>query len=524
MRIFSNDQDRPRLDIPILANILPPDTLGPELLNMEITPGDVLLRQFFQVDVTLKDANRVEEAYLFYITGGDTTLRTYQMNTEDHVDFNFVSQPADVPIQGVAFYIWARDERGNIGKSDIISPPVQFRDKSLATTLPQSSFPDGIPKKLWRLISVPAGLNEPDVVGTLADDFDGEPNSRKWRIFESGSNSSSSSWIQPESIEPGKGYWLIQNVHEKRHVSTGSGKTIPLTGFDLTLEPGWNLIGSPYAFPVAPVFDSNFFYGPLSYGAEGEGWNASDTLHPWGGYVVYNKADSPVDLAIEPLERYSEDSQLNRLKRSHEVGEWNLRLAATGRKYSDSDNFIGRTVGAEEGIDKFDNPEPPYPEQFMSLVLKNTSNTGEPVIVTSDIRSVHERNGIWDGEIRIKGEKGPVTVSTDLAGSFPEDDIILLLDMTTREQYYLPQNYPNPFNPSTTIEFTLPQPSDVSLVIYNLMGQEVRTLNHKMMDTGRHTIQWHGKNNRGEMVSSGVYFVRFHSGEFSTSRKMVLMK
>ena len=68
------------------------------------------------------------------------------------------------------------------------------------------------------------------------------------------------------------------------------------------------------------------------------------------------------------------------------------------------------------------------------------------------------------------------------------------------------------------------QVSDVSLVIYNLMGQEVRTLKQKMMDTGRHTIQWHGKNNRGEMVSSGVYFVRFYSGAFTASRKMVLMK
>ncbi|MBH31947.1 MAG: hypothetical protein CMG71_08215 [Candidatus Marinimicrobia bacterium] len=570
LRIFSNDQDRPRLNIPILATILPPDTVGPEFRDLQITSGDVKLKQFFSLDAELVDANKIEQALFYFLQGGDTTFTATPMVTEDSIKYNFVSAPADVIMRGIAFYILAQDERGNFSVSDTISPPVNFRDQSLATTLPQSSFSDGIPKKLWRLISVPAGLNEPDVVGTLADDFDGKPNSRKWRIFESGSNSSSSSWIQPESIEPGKGYWLIQNVHEKRHVSTGSGKTIPLTGFDLTLEPGWNLIGSPYAFPVAPVFDSNSFYGPLSYGEEGEGWNASDTLHPWGGYVVYNKADSPVDLAIEPLERYSEDSQLNRLKRSHEVGEWNLRLAATGRKYSDSDNFIGRTVGAEEGIDRFDNPEPPYPEQFMSLVLKNTSNTGETVIVTSDIRSVHKRNGIWDGEIRFKGEKGPVAVSTDLAGSFPEDDIILLLDMTTREEYYLlnegtfdiskysedfpyqfkvfagsptfvaaalaealallpedftlRQNYPNPFNPSTTIEFTLPQPSDVSLVIYNLMGQEVRTLNQKMMDTGRHTIQWHGKNNRGEMVSSGVYFIRFHSGKFSISRKMVLMK
>ena len=92
------------------------------------------------------------------------------------------------------------------------------------------------------------------------------------------------------------------------------------------------------------------------------------------------------------------------------------------------------------------------------------------------------------------------------------------------DEFTLRQNYPNPFNPSTTIEFTLPQPTEISLVIYNLMGQEIRTLKRGMMDTGHHSILWHGKDNRGQLVSSGVYFIQFYSREFTASHKMVLMK
>ena len=109
--------------------------------------------------------------------------------------------------------------------------------------------------------------------------------------------------------------------------------------------------------------------------------------------------------------------------------------------------------------------------------------------------------------------------SPEFVASAMADALSLLPD-----EFTLRQNYPNPFNPSTTIEFTLPQPTEISLVIYNLMGQEVRTLKRGMADTGHHSILWHGKDNRGQLVSSGVYLVRFYSPEFTASHKMVLMK
>lgn len=87
------------------------------------------------------------------------------------------------------------------------------------------------------------------------------------------------------------------------------------------------------------------------------------------------------------------------------------------------------------------------------------------------------------------------------------------------------QNYPNPFNPSTTIGFELPNSGLVSVRIYNIMGQLVKTLSdNKSYEAGKHSIMWNGKNNNGEEVPSGVYFYRITSGNETQTKKMLLIK
>jgi len=90
--------------------------------------------------------------------------------------------------------------------------------------------------------------------------------------------------------------------------------------------------------------------------------------------------------------------------------------------------------------------------------------------------------------------------------------------------YSLAQNFPNPFNPVTNIGFGLPEDSRVSIVIYNVLGQQVKTLVNKDMTAGYRFIQWDGKDNFGRNVTSGVYLVMMQSKGFHQVRKMVLMK
>ena len=91
-------------------------------------------------------------------------------------------------------------------------------------------------------------------------------------------------------------------------------------------------------------------------------------------------------------------------------------------------------------------------------------------------------------------------------------------------EFNLYQNYPNPFNPSTLIKYALPKSSTVSLVIYNLMGQEIRRWDESDAVPGYYEKIWNGTNQAGIPVSSGIYIYRITTAEFIQMRKMVLLK
>lgn len=90
--------------------------------------------------------------------------------------------------------------------------------------------------------------------------------------------------------------------------------------------------------------------------------------------------------------------------------------------------------------------------------------------------------------------------------------------------FELGPNYPNPFNPGTTIPFVLDESSEVSVTIYNMSGQAVRTLLSEVRPIGAHQVDWDGADDAGAQVASGVYLYRLHSGTGERVRRMVLIR
>lgn len=94
--------------------------------------------------------------------------------------------------------------------------------------------------------------------------------------------------------------------------------------------------------------------------------------------------------------------------------------------------------------------------------------------------------------------------------------------------FSLAQNFPNPFNPRTTISYSLAKRSLVSLKVYNLLGQEIRTLVHRFQPSGSYTITWEGQTNSGRSLASGIYFykltVKRNETVVSETKKMLLLK
>lgn len=91
-------------------------------------------------------------------------------------------------------------------------------------------------------------------------------------------------------------------------------------------------------------------------------------------------------------------------------------------------------------------------------------------------------------------------------------------------EYILSQNYPNPFNSSTMISYQIPKNINVSIEIYNILGQKVASLVDKRQNAGRYQIQWEGKNQKGEEIASGLYILRFSTSDFVQSKKLLLLR
>jgi photosystem II stability/assembly factor-like uncharacterized protein len=110
------------------------------------------------------------------------------------------------------------------------------------------------------------------------------------------------------------------------------------------------------------------------------------------------------------------------------------------------------------------------------------------------------------------------------------DDLVTRVPQNPEQPvaFALEQNYPNPFNPSTTITYSVSTGSAVHLAVYNASGQEVRTLVHERVPSGKYTITWDGRNDGGIAVASGMYFYRIRVGDGASrqqqSKKMLLLK
>ncbi len=134
---------------------------------------------------------------------------------------------------------------------------------------------------------------------------------------------------------------------------------------------------------------------------------------------------------------------------------------------------------------------------------------------------------VQDGEMRVLTLTGMTYDSIPIMG---QDCVVIIhkgaakLSAETPTEFSLSSNYPNPFNPETNISFTLPERTQVTLIIYNILGERVKTLVNRDMEAGIHTIHWDGADGSGNSIASGIYFYKLSAGDFTATKKMVLTK
>ena len=149
-------------------------------------------------------------------------------------------------------------------------------------------------------------------------------------------------------------------------------------------------------------------------------------------------------------------------------------------------------------------------------IVESNNQQGLVRIPYSFNGNVLDISGVNISDVIVSGPKGKIAdVSTGIISA----NVKLVPGV-----YALHQNYPNPFNPKTEIRFDVPEASVVEISIYNLMGQKVKTLANKDIAPGYHVMQWDGTNDRGSMVSTGMYFYTLHTNKYHAMRKMLFLK
>ena len=175
----------------------------------------------------------------------------------------------------------------------------------------------------------------------------------------------------------------------------------------------------------------------------------------------------------------------------------------------------------EEPHDLFGEIEMLFPLSWIMLSeIEGELGYGEASIIDVTINTEEMEIGMHECEIVITDNR----LETRIPVTVEVIDLIENDENEVSSAVELIGNYPNPFNPVTEIMFNMQHAGIVNLTIYNVRGQIVKTLISENQEAGEHTVSWRGRDDSGTPVSSGVYFYKFSTSDYATTKKMVLMK
>ncbi|NUN69796.1 MAG: T9SS type A sorting domain-containing protein [Bacteroidetes bacterium] len=440
------------------------------------------------------------------------------------------------------------------------------------------AMPAKTPNEIYQLISIPVEAKDVDLIAALKANL-GEIDPLKWRLFGRYDAATGRYREFPSagftSLARGEAYWLI--TRGEFSLNFGSVTVLPAQDyFSITIPPGYSMIGNPFPYPVSwkdsRIGDSVqtvlWGYDPSANAFAAE----SLVLAPFQGYFVKNLSKDSVTIRINPV-------RVPLAKRGTAPlladGEWKVTIDAASGKAADAGNTAGVTAGAEAEYDRFDIAEPPTtPTDYLQLRFTNDRWTRQRGSYAVDMRPASPEGHVWEFDVKSAAASAAVTLTLGQSGTLPPDFGLYLVDLGTERvhrfdrsleyrftmaknktqrrfrlvagkqtfaeqntggipltaaSFALGQNHPNPFNPSTYIQYTLGHSGMVQLEIYNVLGQRVRQLRNEQQAIGTHRVEWDGKDDAGETVSSGVYFYKVtvtsnNEKLFSETKKMVLMK
>jgi len=523
------------------------------------------------IDVIAEDnAGFISEVTLYYRRGGVGEFTPVPMSNSGSGSFQGTIPAAEVTSTGIEYRMKVVDNKERTARLPLngsYSVPVHIPD-GLSN---EQARPHGNAQTAYRIFSVPLDLNNKSPDALLEDDL-GEYDDTRWRLLEYLGDDNYLDFPDITDIVPGKGYWFITN-DPARVIDSGSGKTTIISEeFAISLSPGWNLIGNPfnYSIPLENLRLENESIVQLR--TFSGAWNNYITekveqMVPWEGYAIHNRYSLATTLFIDPAISSSHNSLAR--KTQENSMSWAINIHAQCQQARDVDNYAGVGLLSSPGWDQSDVPEPPPVGEYVSVYFPHPEWKQLSKQFCSDTRPELSKGEEWEFEIKTNIDD-KVNLTFDGLETVPEEYEIWLVDKALNitqnlrqsenysvagstennpkrlslvvgkqgfmqdkfsqlqlipTDYELSQNYPNPFNPVTTIRYGLPSAGVTTLKVYNLLGKEVVTLvDNEQKEAGYHSVIWDGSNADGNVVVSGIYFIKMIAGDFVQIRKMVLVE
>ena len=433
----------------------------------------------------------------------------------------------------------------------------------IAVNIPEYTYPTVIKKSVYQMISVPLLISNPVIDSVLGSSY-GIYDNTKWRIlrWNPGTNSYSEYPDLNGNIVPGNAFWLIEN--EGKNFNIKNAVTVSSLGnYSVNLQPGWNQIGDPYAFPVDwdSVINTGQFQLPIRWNSDIEDYEINQkVLQPWDGYWVFNSDTGMISITFRPIQSNGipKHNSIPELKSNEFIIQLKAKIENT--KIIDEENYVGMLESAKNGKDNVLAPpsimgnlnfnivsgDTDYAENIVTPskegaywdIRLSSNQKDKNLILVLDKTTMPSDFRIWfldrdrKVSIPINGNRISIVVPKSGEGSYriitgnkeyanEHSENIPLVPL----EYELSQNYPNPFNPSTNINYQLKEVSTVNLEIFNILGQRITVLiNNDVENPGQYKVIWDGKNGSGSKVAAGVYIYRLRANSFVSSKKMILIK
>ncbi|HLA99926.1 MAG TPA: T9SS type A sorting domain-containing protein, partial [Bacteroidota bacterium] len=412
----------------------------------------------------------------------------------------------------------------------------------------------------YRLVSAPGVIDTSIHLSTYIPGT----NPKDWRMFaDNGQPDNYLVEMGPASnFETGRGFWLVK----RNNLDIAANMIMPPLDtmnavYRIKVRSGWNILANPFDKNVAwssVVALNGLPPSTELYGYEGS-YQVTNIMAPFRGYYFFNGINL-TDLKISYPFGASSNTRV-----AARVVDWQIRLDYQSEINEDPSNFIGVAPAAKAGLDELDGYKPPIFLDQGFLYFKRPEWNREYSLFNADFRHEIGEGQTWEfevsreygttGTIRFEGvdavppayevvlmnsyNSTPVDLREKNSYSFssvsttmpfkilvgPPEYVRAQIAAETPKEFELEQNFPNPFNSTTSISVKLPRDAKISLDVYSLLGQKVKTLAEGKYTGGVHTFLWEGTDDNRMPVASGVYIYRLTDGQsLLQSRKMIIVK